>query len=67
MTPVTPALPENASQCSDGRQAELDKIEDDLALSEDDDESTCPTCHGTGDGAYEGESCWNCRGRGYLF
>lgn len=43
-------------------------------LTEDDDEAMegeifddeCPMCRGTGEGAFDGQSCLSCKGRGHL-
>ena len=29
-------------------------------------DNECPSCSGTGEGAYDGQSCQRCRGRGWL-
>ena len=34
------------------------------AEADDDQDDTCPECDGTGEGAYEGQSCNACRGNG---
>ena len=29
-------------------------------------ENTCPICFGSGEGGYDGSTCWNCKGSGVV-
>ena len=40
-------------------------ILDELRTDEDEDD-TCPTCRGCGEGMYDGTSCSTCKGKGVL-
>lgn len=45
----------------------LDALEDfDEEEQEDDEDGSCWTCRGTGEGMMDGASCSSCNGKGYV-
>lgn len=38
----------------------------DAMRTDDDNDDTCPTCMGCGEGRYDGTSCSTCKGKGVL-
>lgn len=39
-------------------------LEEDIDTEDDDDEHICPACNGSGEGMYDGSSCYKCHGTG---
>lgn len=47
------------------KEEEQPMIDDDDIFFEDDDEDyTCPACNGSGEGMYDGSTCYKCEGTG---
>lgn len=46
-------------------QHDLDPEDPDGLLEEDDDEPICSACNGSGEGMYDGSTCYKCHGYGH--
>lgn len=59
-------IDENTVFPGEDEDAENAEESEDNEDNEEDDDNTCPTCVGTGEGMYDGASCSNCGGKGFL-